>query len=263
MDDEAKRVLSGALERAVEQVAAAQPAVGAAVGAIVARNLERGRVAKFLQGDATAADYVALVTHYYQKCRPLVQQLQVEKDEGAWGDFYNMLQRWSYSYLRKREFPSVAPTHEVRQEHAMSCAARAAVAILRTPFPYDTDFSRWAYVVTQNICLRHMEAHWNPRHVTPTEAVALDQWEDWLQNLAVDDEQDPLGKAELRLALLQAIERLPSPEWRQILLLRYFEGKRYDECAAIMEKSKGNLYTLHFRALEALRAIWQDRGTKS
>ena len=67
------------------------------------------------------------------------------------------------------------------------------------------------------------------------------------------------GKEDIyeNLDLERAIEQLP-PEYRSIIILRYFEDLKIDEVAAVLEENSNTIKTRLYKALKLLRIEMQD-----
>lgn len=66
-----------------------------------------------------------------------------------------------------------------------------------------------------------------------------------------------LIREEDKRRLYQAIEQL-EPQYRQVLILVYMEDMTSEEVAAIMRKTKKQVYNLTFRGKEALKKILEE-----
>ena len=226
-----------------------------AIEHILRANIKEGRAQSFLEKEHTPAQYVERVLRYYQEWHEHVYQLQVVKASARWEPFYVLLQKWAYAFLRRRGFPAYGD----RYEHAVACAGEAAATILSTRFPFDVHFERWAYVILQNICYRHIGRHWNSPDVLHRNPVALDDFDDWVHNLVPPDTRDDMSLAGLRHDLLQALEALGSDARKEFLLHYYFHHRDFAEISVIMNRTKNALYKLHFDALAELRKIWHEK----
>lgn len=250
--------LKAELERVLEEMDAERGEAAEAIRPILADNAESGRVQRFLDEEpdpSAIVAYVARVARYHQQCHEHVHQLQVEKSPEAWEALYVLLQKWAYAFLRRRGFPA----HGDRYEHAVTCAGAAAATILATRFPFDVHFERWAYVLLQNICRRHIDKHWNSRDALDNAPVDLNEWDDWVHNIAHPDAGEDVDRIELRHDLLQAIAELASEDRKEFILLYYFRQRTFAEIARTMGRSTNALYKLHFDALAELRKIWQQK----
>lgn len=63
----------------------------------------------------------------------------------------------------------------------------------------------------------------------------------------------------LNLDLIQEAMRDLKDEYREILVLRYVDDLQTAEMAKILDKSKGNIRVLQYRALEALKSVLEKR----
>jgi RNA polymerase sigma-70 factor (ECF subfamily) len=73
------------------------------------------------------------------------------------------------------------------------------------------------------------------------------------------DAPSPSGQAmaqEQTVALRQVLERLPE-DYRQVIVLRYLEGRSFEEIARLLNRSPGAARKLWARAMQHLRAEWK------
>ncbi|MBO5521979.1 MAG: RNA polymerase sigma factor [Eubacterium sp.] len=71
--------------------------------------------------------------------------------------------------------------------------------------------------------------------------------------------EDSLLKEERDRQLYQAMERL-KPEYRQVLVLIYFEQMSHEEAARVMKKTKKQIYHLVNRGRDRLKVILTEMG---
>ena len=64
---------------------------------------------------------------------------------------------------------------------------------------------------------------------------------------------------ERKKALYSALDKL-KPEYRQVIWLTYFENMSPEETAAVLKKSKNNVYTLLHRAKDSLKTKLEEEG---
>ena len=213
---------------------------------IIMTNLEKNRVRYWLGNNENRSpqDYVYLVAENYARYKDYLYQLQNEKSDIVWQDLFTVLQKWAYHYLLRKNFYPNQSTVSL----ASVCATEAAIVLLTARFPYDGDFMPWAHVVLLNICRRQLRQRQKSGFVPDENQIVLED------ELAV---QAHSPTDELRLALLEAIETLPQESWRQVLLLRYFDNLTPSEIALEMGKTASAIYNLHFKAMAALRKIWE------
>lgn len=248
------------LERALRQLASTEEeAVVEAIREIVFKNHDSCRIHKFLEDGETPGDYVERVLKHYREWHDYVYRLKNVQDQATWKNFVEeKLQSWAYYVLRRKGFPKRGN----RRRHASDCATDAAVAILDSHFPYDVHFERWAHVLTQYVCLRHIERHWHPSATFQDKMISLDEYDGWLQNLANPSAEDETRRLTLQHDLRQAVDQLSTETRREFIRLYYFRQYSFDEIAAKMNKNKNALYKLHFDALENLREIWMEDSSE-
>ena len=82
--------------------------------------------------------------------------------------------------------------------------------------------------------------------------------------MAESGEADPgplveeiVGKSFEQERLRRAMAKLP-PDQQQVLILRFVEGMKAKEVAALMKKNEGAIRTMQFRSLKALRALLES-----
>lgn len=116
-------------------------------------------------------------------------------------------------------------------------------------FRGEGDFRAWMFHIARNVNHDHYRKH----RVTTTGN--LDDWQEHLghhENRAVE-----LQQQEEHGLLSKALDRLPADK-REILLLSKFEEKKYSEIGMVLGCSEGAVKVKVFRALQELKAIYQQ-----
>lgn len=248
--------LQTTLEEALQQVAEERgEKIVLTIRPIIMSNLAQCRINSWLgtNENRTPRDYILLVVKMHKQYGNYIYQLQVEKSEPVWQDLYTQLQKWAYNYLLGKGFYRDQATFQL----ASTYATEAAMALLTARFPYDRNFMAWVHVLLLNICRREIRQATKASRIPDEKWITLDDELAHLHNpLSVQDSQ------ELRQALLDAIQRLPQETWQQVLLLRYFHNLTPAEIAEEMDKTASAVYNLHFKAIDALREIWDPIGYK-
>ena len=111
-------------------------------------------------------------------------------------------------------------------------------------------FSSWMYRIAHNEAMSFFRA----KRARPQ--IILDGAGDTLITEFADEGADPAALAESRLSqgeLAKALAAVPSA-YRDVLTLRFFEGRSYSEISDILEVPIGTVSTLLYRAKRALRA---------
>lgn len=106
-------------------------------------------------------------------------------------------------------------------------------------------FSSWIYRIAHNEAINHLKKRNRSRSIS---------WEDIVNvkdQLSVSDQQDSPQehwiRKERRSEVRMALKELP-PKYREVLLLRYYFERSYEEIAEIINKSKNTVGTLISRA---------------
>ncbi len=111
-------------------------------------------------------------------------------------------------------------------------------------------FSSWIYRIAHNETMS-----WFRKRSARPEHTLVDDGESVLGLIAgSDDVEGAHVTQELQREVRIALEALPQ-KYRDIVLLRYFEEKSYEEIADILEMPLGTVATLVYRAKEKLKAL--------
>jgi RNA polymerase sigma-70 factor (ECF subfamily) len=150
-----------------------------------------------------------------------------------------------------------------REEAAFELAQEVLVSAFRhiSRFRGESRFSTWLYRITANLAKNRFVVENRERaRFTSLEAPRSndsgeDQPRDW-----ADDQQDVRSAAAGRekvAILLQRLETL-EPEWREVLVLRFFEDLSYEEIAEVLRVPVGTVKSRLNRARRALREAMGD-----
>jgi RNA polymerase sigma-70 factor (ECF subfamily) len=123
---------------------------------------------------------------------------------------------------------------------------------IRSFTPGERPLLAWLYTIAHNLVVDHY------RHNGRTHCLPLDEMS---ENLAADEASQPAQTAEQHLTqdwLRESLRRLTEAQ-RQVILLKFVEGKSNAEVAALLGKDEGAIKSLQHRALAALsRALEED-----
>ena len=167
--------------------------------------------------------------------RELLQRAK-QCDEAALGELYDCYAPRIYAYAYRR----VGDAH-LAEDLTGDVFVRVIQAIQSERF-WHTSFQAWLYRIAHNLVVDHF------RRQSPVVELELDEG-------LVAAEDDPVSAVAERLSHGQvkaAIGRL-TPDQQQVLALRFGEGMKAREVAAVIGKSVGAVEALQHRALAALR----------
>ncbi|MEM7110953.1 MAG: sigma-70 family RNA polymerase sigma factor [Chloroflexota bacterium] len=212
-------------------------------------NFDRGRITRWQQvTNKPLDDYVRIVLANFQENQHYLHQLQRARDEAVWAELFTQLKSWAYRYLIQKNFQRNQETYDLAQSYA----TETAIVLLDSHFPFDLDFTPWAVTLLHHTCNRLMRRAVAKKRNPDGGTVSLADSNEFLQNLAATDVAQ---QQEVRQNLLDAIERLPNPKWREVLLLRYVDGLEPSEIASQLNKTPSAVYSLHFRAIAELKKM--------
>ncbi len=109
-----------------------------------------------------------------------------------------------------------------------------------------SSFKTWLFAIGRKKALMHLRKH---RFFSKEEADPVSD----------DLPEDGLLREERNRQLYQAMERL-KPEYRQVLILLYFEEMSHEEAARVMRKTKKQIYHLVSRGRDRLKVILKEMG---
>ena len=215
---------------------------------ILFTNLDRGRIQSFTEGrTAHVSAYVGRVANSFTTLQPYLTQLRSERNPEVWAPLFERMQTWAYNFFLRKGFAADEQTREL----AIERATEAALTILHTHFPYDTEFDPWAHIIVQNTCRKHIHKALKKSAVPAAQMVELEenQVNPADQLLELQALQQETG-GELDTALAQLSEAR-----RAVIQYIYFDELPPEEVAQKLSKSVGAIYSLQFHALQDLRKI--------
>ncbi len=154
-------------------------------------------------------------------------------------------------YIRRLGANSTEDVEDILQEVFLK------VYLNLNDFNPDLKFSSWIYRIAHNQVI----SHFRKRQARP-EAHSLPIDSEGLQLLADDMALDRQSDVHLRQeVILAALQQIDS-RYREILILKFFEDKSYQEISDILKKPAGTVASLLNRAKkslkEALPANWEN-----
>lgn len=223
--------------------------ITAKIKPILYTNLDRGRIQGFIEGEIERVyGYVWGIAENYTKLNKYLHKLQVQRSTNEWEPLFKQLQTWAYSFFLRKNFKANVATQEI----AMECASEAAISIMNSHFPYDTEFEPWAHVIVLNTCRKYIRKASKKSTVPQNTIIDIDGALNG--NLVDPAYQNQEYYMDLHSVLSGAVAQL-SIERRQVIGLMYFDEFPPDEVAKQLGKSVGAIYCLKFNALQDLRKI--------
>lgn len=125
---------------------------------------------------------------------------------------------------------------------------------------YDSAFSfkTWIYRIVHNETMNHFRKQRNrPQPVADESSLYLFEM--------IPDELDIAGEVDLKLrevAVSEALTKL-KPQYKDVLILRFFENKSYDEIGDILHIPHGTVATYIARGKKELQALLKEHNPTS
>ncbi len=145
------------------------------------------------------------------------------------------------------------------QEDAEDLLQEIFVKVYRNLNDFDPDlkFSSWIYRIAHNQVI----SYWRKTKVRP-QVLKFEADEDFLKFIATDedlarDTERKFSGEEVR----KMIENLDE-KYKEVLVLKFLEGKDYKEISDILEKPLGTVATLINRAKKQFAKITKEKGIK-
>ncbi|MDD6200901.1 MAG: RNA polymerase sigma factor [Firmicutes bacterium] len=151
--------------------------------------------------------------------------------------YSDSLVRFAYGYVRNA---SVA--EDVMEE------SFAALFVKARRIRDDAHLRAWLYRTVHNKCMDHLRRHRNEVPLSDVENV-----------LSGENTQMDAFRRHRNETVYICIQRLPA-QYRDILLLAYFDGFSTEEICRITGKTTKQVYNLHARAKVALKELLQKEG---
>ncbi len=122
-------------------------------------------------------------------------------------------------------------------------------------FDQDFKFSSWIYRIAHNQVI----SHFRKRQARP-EAHSQSIDNEGLQLLATDMSLDGRSDLNIRQEIINSALKKLEPKHREILVLKFFEDKSYQEISDILKKPMGSVASLMNRAKKALKNAMPDES---
>ncbi len=160
----------------------------------------------------------------------------------SFSDLINRYQAKILYYVRRLGVSSLEDSQDIVQDIFLK------VYLNLNDFKSDLKFSSWLYRIAHNQVISSFRRYRaRPEaYSSPLDAVALNLLsEDILPDSQID-------KKILKDSLIKAINEL-EPKYREIIILKFFEEKSYQEISDILKKPEGSVASLLNRAKKSLK----------
>ncbi len=162
-------------------------------------------------------------------------------DEQAIGELYDHYAPFIYTYLYRRVHDA-----KVAEDLTGDVFVRVLQAIQSERF-WQTSFRGWLYRIAHNRVIDYYREQSRMIQVPLEEHLESD-------HDVADDGNAPSAGRQAFQTLASALDQL-TPDQQHVLVLRFGEGMKVHEVAAIMDKSTGAIEALQHRALATLRRM--------
>lgn len=166
-------------------------------------------------------------------------------DQNAFAEIVNRYEKPLLRYLFRFS--------NFKKECAEDILQEAFLKMYRNLYSFDPSlkFSSWAYRITHNEAINYLRKR--------KEAISIDfkpeEGEALIDVLSSEvDLPKEFSKKETSQKIRSALKNLP-PDYQEVLVLKYFEDKSYDEISDILKKPSGTIATLLNRAKEQLKTL--------
>ncbi len=119
-------------------------------------------------------------------------------------------------------------------------------------YNFEHKFSTWAYRICYNLVIDHVRKNQTQIDSLDGETVTQKQLMD-SENYVSEDGFDHLEKEEMSDYVWGVVDNIPV-KYRELILLRYLQGLKYDEIADITDLPVGTVKNRIFKAKEIIKA---------
>lgn len=125
-------------------------------------------------------------------------------------------------------------------------------------YNFEYKFSTWAYRICYNLVIDYVRKNQAYVDSLDDESVSQKQLLE-SENYIKEDGFDKLAREEVREYIWKAVDAIPL-KYRELILLRYLQGLKYDEIARTTELPVGTVKNRIFKAKEILRTEIEKDG---
>ena len=145
------------------------------------------------------------------------------------------------------------------QEDAEDLLQEIFVKVYRNLYGFDTSlkFSSWIYRISHN----QVVSHWRKTRMAQN-VLKFEGNEDYLKILSSDEDLAQNVERKFTAEEVRRIINKLDEKYREVLVLKFLEGKDYQEISDILQKPLGTVATLINRAKKQFRKIAEDKEIK-
>jgi RNA polymerase sigma-70 factor (ECF subfamily) len=125
-------------------------------------------------------------------------------------------------------------------------------------YNFEYKFSTWAYRICYNLVIDYVRKNQAQVDSLDDEAVTQKQLMD-SENYVSEDGFENLAREELHHYIWKVVDCIPL-KYRELILLRYLQGLKYDEIALVTDLPVGTVKNRIFKAKEILRTEIEKDG---
>lgn len=125
-------------------------------------------------------------------------------------------------------------------------------------YNFEYKFSTWAYRICYNLVIDYVRKHQTYIDSLDDDNISQKQMLE-SDNYVSEDGFNILEKEELRNYIWKAVDSIPV-KYKELILLRYLQGLKYDEIADITELPVGTVKNRIFKAKELLKKEIENDG---
>lgn len=118
-------------------------------------------------------------------------------------------------------------------------------------YNFEYKFSTWAYRICYNMVIDHVRKNQTPVDSLDDESVSQKQMMD-SENYVSEDGFVNLARHEMNDYVWKVVDGIP-PKYRELILLRYLQGLKYDEIADVTGLPVGTVKNRIFKAKDILK----------
>jgi len=143
----------------------------------------------------------------------------------------------AYSYLRNKE-----DAMDIVQETFLRLHLKIDL------YKHENNFQNWLLQITRNICIDYYRKSYGKRGGRYLHENIEDV------NISNDTDQEQIYSSDLKSIFSQCLQKL-SEKQRMVFVMKHFNHLEYKEIAQILDIALGTVKSLHFKAVQNMKAL--------